>query len=114
MKMTDGLFHKVFDEIAAEYPDLKNEHLIVDIGAARLADTPEAFDVMVMPNLYGDILSDVAAQIAGSVGLAGSANIGQSAAMFEAIHGTAPDIAGQNRANPSDICRAPAISGAVP
>ena len=103
MKMTDGLFHKVFDEIAAEYPDLKNEHLIVDIGATRLADTPDAFDVMVMPNLYGDILSDVAAQIAGSVGLAGSANIGQSAVMFEAIHGTAPDIAGQNRANPSGL-----------
>ena len=76
MKMTDGLFHKVFDEIAAEYPDIQNEHWIVDIGAAKLADTPEAFDVIVMPNLYGDILSDVAAQIAGSVGLAGSANIG--------------------------------------
>ena len=72
MKMTDGLFHKVFDEIAAEYPDIENEHWIVDIGAAKLADTPEAFDVVVMPNLYGDILSDVAAQIAGSVGLAGS------------------------------------------
>jgi isocitrate dehydrogenase len=76
MKMTDGLFHKVFDEIAAEYPNIENEHWIVDIGAAKLADTPEAFDVVVMPNLYGDILSDVAAQIAGSVGLAGSANIG--------------------------------------
>src|SRR6266480_373241 len=63
MKLTDGLFHKVFDEIAAEYPDLENEHWIVDIGAAKMADTPEAFDVIVMPNLYGDILSDVAAQI---------------------------------------------------
>src|SRR5216683_5101111 len=59
MKLTDGLFHKVFDEIAAEYPDIENEHWIVDIGAAKLADTPEAFDVIVMPNLYGDILSDV-------------------------------------------------------
>src|SRR5205807_9491341 len=76
MKMSDGLFHKIFDEIAAEYPDIANEHWIVDIGAAKMADTPEAFDVVVMPNLYGDILSDVAAQIAGSVGLAGSANIG--------------------------------------
>ncbi len=76
MKMTDGLFHKVFDEIAAGYPDIEKEHWIVDIGAAKMADTPEAFDVIVMPNLYGDILSDVAAQIAGSVGLAGSANIG--------------------------------------
>ena len=79
MKMTDGLFHKVFDEIAKEYPDIVNEHWIVDIGAAKLADTPEAFDVIVMPNLYGDILSDVAAQIAGSVGLAGSANVGTAA-----------------------------------
>ena len=76
MKMTDGLFHKVFDEIGAEYPEIEKEHWIVDIGAAKMADTPEAFDVIVMPNLYGDILSDVAAQIAGSVGLAGSANIG--------------------------------------
>src|SRR2546427_10712670 len=72
MKLTDGLFHKVFNEIAAEYPDIENEHWIVDIGAAKLADTPEAFDVVVLPNLYGDVLSDVAAQIAGSVGLAGS------------------------------------------
>ena len=103
MKMSDGLFHKVFDEIAAEYPDIENEHWIVDIGAAKLADTPEAFDVVVMPNLYGDILSDVAAQIAGSVGLAGSSNIGEAAAMFEAIHGSAPRRAGQNLANPSGL-----------
>jgi isocitrate dehydrogenase len=103
MKMTDGLFHKVFDEIAAEYPDIVNEHWIVDIGAAKMADTPEAFDVIVLPNLYGDILSDVAAQIAGSVGLAGSANIGEVAAMFEAIHGSAPRRAGQNLANPSGL-----------
>ena len=103
MKLTDGLFHKVFDEIAAEYPDIENEHWIVDIGAAKLADTPEAFDVVVMPNLYGDILSDVAAQIAGSVGLAGSANIGENVAMFEAIHGSAPRRAGQNLANPSGL-----------
>jgi isocitrate dehydrogenase len=103
MKQTDGLFHKIFDEIAAEYPQIENEHWIVDIGAAKLADTPEAFDVIVMPNLYGDILSDVAAQIAGSVGLAGSANIGTGAAMFEAIHGSAPRRAGQNLANPSGL-----------
>jgi len=103
MKQTDGLFHKVFDEIATEYPEIQNEHWIVDIGAAKLADTPEAFDVLVMANLYGDILSDVAAQIAGSVGLAGSANIGTSAAMFEAIHGSAPRRAGQNLANPSGL-----------
>ena len=103
MKLTDGLFHKVFDEIAALYPDIQNEHWIVDIGAAKLADSPEVFDVIVMPNLYGDILSDVAAQIAGSVGLAGSANIGERFAMFEAIHGSAPRRAGQNLANPSGL-----------
>ena len=103
MKMTDGLFHKVFDEVAAEYKDIENEHWIVDIGAAKMADTPEAFDVIVMPNLYGDILSDVAAQIAGSVGLAGSSNIGTKCAMFEAIHGSAPRRAGQNLANPSGL-----------
>jgi isocitrate dehydrogenase len=103
MKLTDGLFHKVFDEIAKGYPDIENEHWIVDIGAAKLADTPGAFDVIVMPNLYGDVLSDVAAQIAGSVGLAGSANIGEHVAMFEAIHGSAPRRAGQNLANPSGL-----------
>ncbi|MFM7148925.1 MAG: NADP-dependent isocitrate dehydrogenase, partial [Gemmataceae bacterium] len=103
MKMTDGLFHRVFDEIGAEYPELEKEHWIVDIGAAKLADTPHVFDVIVMPNLYGDILSDVAAQIAGSVGLAGSSNIGDHCAMFEAIHGSAPRRAGQNLANPSGL-----------
>ena len=106
MKQTDGLFHKVFDEISKEYEDIENEHWIVDIGAAKLADTPEHFDVIVMQNLYGDILSDVAAQITGSVGLAGSSNIGASGAMFEAIHGSAPDIAGKNKANPSGLLRA--------
>jgi isocitrate dehydrogenase len=108
MKQTDGLFHQVFDEIAAEYPQIENEHWIIDIGAAKLADTPEMFDVIVMPNLYGDVLSDVAAQIAGSVGLAGSANIGMECAMFEAIHGSAPRRAGQNVANPSGL-----LQGAV-
>src|SRR6266508_157182 len=103
MKLTDGLFHRVFDEVAAAYPDIEKEHWIVDIGAAKLADSPEVFDVIVMPNLYGDILSDVAAQIAGSVGLAGSANIGEHVSMFEAIHGSAPRRAGQNLANPSGL-----------
>lgn len=103
MKMTDGLFHKIFDEVALEYPELISETWIVDIGAAKLADTPENFDVIVMQNLYGDILSDVAAQIAGSVGLAGSANVGDHGAMFEAIHGSAPRRAGQNLANPSGL-----------
>ncbi len=103
MKFSDGLFHTVFDEVAKEYDDILNDHWIVDIGAAKLADTPEIFDVLVMPNLYGDILSDVAAQIAGSVGLAGSANVGDHGAMFEAIHGSAPRRAGQNLANPSGL-----------
>ncbi len=103
MKQTDGLFHQVFDEIGKEYPEIEQEHWIIDIGAAKLADTPEAFDVIVMPNLYGDVLSDVAAQITGSVGLAGSANIGEECAMFEAIHGSAPKRAGQNVANPSGL-----------
>src|SRR5438874_3751278 len=103
MKLTDGLFHKVFNEIASDYPAIQNESWIVDIGSAKLADTPEAFDVVVLPNLYGDILSDVAAQLAGSVGLAGSANIGDRCTMFEAIHGSAPRRAGQNLANPSGL-----------
>ena len=103
MKQTDGLFHLVFDEIAKEYPEIENEHWIIDIGAAKMADTPEIFDVIVMPNLYGDVLSDVAAQITGSVGLAGSANIGEECSMFEAIHGSAPRRAGQNAANPSGL-----------
>jgi isocitrate dehydrogenase len=103
MKQTDGLFHQVFDEIASEYPEIENEHWIIDIGAAKMADTPEIFDVIVMPNLYGDVLSDVAAQITGSVGLAGSANIGEECSMFEAIHGSAPRRAGQNLANPSGL-----------
>lgn len=106
MKLTDGLFHKIFEEIGAEYPDIEKEHWIIDIGAAKLADTPELFDVVVTLNLYGDILSDIVAQTAGSVGLAGSANIGPKVAMFEAIHGSAPRRAGQNLANPSGLLNA--------
>lgn len=103
MKHTDGLFHQVFREIAAEYPDIQADNWIIDIGAARLADTPEIFEVIVTPNLYGDVVSDIAAQISGSVGMAGSANIGELCAMFEAIHGSAPDIAGKDIANPSGL-----------
>jgi len=108
MKQTDGLFHKVFDEIAAEYPQIQNEHWIIDIGTARVAVHPEAFDVIVTTNLYGDILSDVAAEITGSVGMGGSSNIGEQCAMFEAVHGSAPMIAGQGIANPSGL-----LQGAV-
>jgi len=103
MKVSDGLFHRVFDSVAAEYPDIEAEHLIIDIGAARIADTPERFDVVVTLNLYGDVLSDIASQVAGSVGLGGSANIGRKVAMFEAVHGSAPDIAGKDLANPSGM-----------
>ncbi len=106
MKMTDGIFHKVFDEIAAQYPQIQNDHYIIDIGTARLAAKPEIFDVVVTMNLYGDIISDVVAETSGSVGLAGSANIGCEYAMFEAIHGSAPDIAGKNIANPTGLIQA--------
>lgn len=103
MKISDGLFRRVFEEIGAEYPEIEQDHWIIDIGTARLADSPEIFDVIVTPNLYGDIISDVAAEIAGSVGLAGSSNIGEDYAMFEAIHGSAPMLAGKNVANPSGL-----------
>jgi isocitrate dehydrogenase len=103
MKMTDGLFYQVFEDIGAEYPEIQKERYIIDIGAARIATKPERFDVIVTPNLYGDIISDIAAEMTGSVGLAGSANIGEHVAMFEAIHGSAPDIAGRGVANPSGL-----------
>ncbi len=103
MKLTDGLFHRVFREVAAEYPGIESDHQIIDIGAALIAAEPERFDVIVTPNLYGDILSDIASRVAGSIGLSGSANIGQGFAMFEAVHGSAPDIAGQDIANPSGL-----------
>lgn len=103
MKLSDGLFHRAYDEVAKEYPQIEKEHYIIDIGAARIASAPDRFDVIVTENLYGDIISDIAAEVSGSVGLAGSSNIGPDFAMFEAIHGSAPDIAGQNIANPSGI-----------
>lgn len=106
MKQTDGLFQKIFTEMAREYPDLQTEHRIIDIGAALIAARPEDLDVVVTLNLYGDIVSDIAALVAGSVGLAGSANIGFDSAMFEAVHGSAPDIAGKDIANPSGLLNA--------
>lgn len=108
MKMTDGLFHQVFNEIAQEYPNIEHDHKIVDIGTALIAADPEQFDVIVTENLYGDIISDVAAQVVGSVGMAGSSNVGDNCAMFEAIHGSAPDIAGKDIANPSGL-----LNGAI-
>lgn len=106
MKFSDGIFHKVFTTIAAEYKNLETEVLLMDIGTAKLATTPERFDVIVTSNLYGDIISDVAAEISGSVGLAGSSNIGLDYAMFEAVHGSAPDITGKGIANPSGLLNA--------
>lgn len=103
MKMADGLFHRTFDEIGAEYPDIEKDHMIVDIGSAKVAVQPHMFDVIVTENLYGDIVSDIAAEVTGSVGLGGSSNVGTDCAMFEAIHGSAPDIAGKNIANPSGL-----------
>lgn len=108
MKLADGLFYKTFEEISKDYPEIEAEHFIIDIGAARIAARPLDFDVIVTENLYGDIVSDIAAEVTGSVGLGGSANIGANHAMFEAIHGSAPDIAGQGIANPSGL-----ILGAV-
>ena len=106
MKFTDGVFHKVFDEVRQEYSTLKSDHYIMDIGSAKLASKPGIFDVIVTSNLYGDIISDIVAEISGSVGLAGSANIGNDYAMFEAVHGSAPDIADKDIANPSGIINA--------
>lgn len=103
MKMTDGLFHRTFEEVAKEYPNITSDHYIIDIGAARISSKPNLFDVIVTENLYGDIISDIAAEVSGSVGLAGSANIGEDFAMFEAIHGSAPDISGKGIANPSGL-----------
>ena len=108
MKLTDGLFHRVFKEIAAEYTGIESNSQIIDIGSARLANAPNDYDVIVTSNLYGDIISDIAAEIAGSVGMAGSANVGTQVAMFEAIHGSAPDISGRGIANPSGL-----LNGAV-
>lgn len=106
MKLADGMFHKIFDAVGAEYPQIEKEHYIIDIGAARIAAKPGIFDVIVTENLYGDIISDIAAEVSGSVGLAGSSNIGEEVAMFEAIHGSAPTMAGKNTANPSGLMHA--------
>ncbi len=106
MKITDGVFTSRFEAMKPAFPTVKTNSIIIDIGTAKLAVTPENFDVIVAPNLYGDILSDVAAEASGSVGLAGSANLGTDFAMFEAVHGSAPDIAGKGVANPSGMLQA--------
>ncbi len=106
MKLTDGMFADIFRRIGKEYPGIAQETQIIDIGTARVATQPNRYDVIVTLNLYGDIISDVTAELTGSVGMAGSANIGDRISMFEAIHGSAPDIAGMNIANPSAMLNA--------
>ncbi|MGD9539121.1 MAG: NADP-dependent isocitrate dehydrogenase [Alphaproteobacteria bacterium] len=109
MKLTEGLFTRVFDEVAADYPDIEAGHMIVDNCAHRLVITPERFDVIVATNMNGDILSDLTAGLIGGLGLAPSANLGDGIAMFEAVHGSAPDIAGQDKANPTALALAAAM-----
>jgi isocitrate dehydrogenase len=103
MKLTDGLFLECFQEVAKEYPALKADDIIVDDLAMQLVVRPQEFDVVVLTNLQGDIISDLCAGLVGGLGFAPSANIGDHIAIFEAVHGTAPDIAGKNRANPTAL-----------
>ena len=103
MKLGDGLFLKCLREIAQEYPQIEYDEKQVDTMCMKLAMHPEACDIMVMPNLYGDIVSDLCAGLIGGLGLTASGNIGADAAVFEAVHGTAPDIAGKNMANPTAL-----------
>ncbi|HET7314652.1 isocitrate dehydrogenase [Salinisphaera sp.] len=109
LKTTSGLFLSVGGEIAKEYDDLEYDDVIVDAGAMKLVMDPYQFDVIVAPNLFGDILSDLCAGLVGGMGLAPGANIGDDCAVFEAVHGSAPDIAGQNIANPTSVLLATAL-----
>ncbi len=103
LKLTTGLFLEVGREIAKEYPDIEFEDLIVDNMAMQMVLNPYQFDVIVTTNLFGDILSDLASGLVGGLGVTGAANIGDNAAMFEAVHGSAPDIAGKGIANPTAV-----------
>jgi isocitrate dehydrogenase (NAD+) len=103
MKMSDGLFLKCCREVAGDYPEIKYEELIVDNACMQLVMRPETFDVLLLPNLYGDIVSDLAAGLVGGLGIVPGANLGEHDAVFEAVHGTAPDIAGQGKANPTAL-----------
>ena len=106
MKLTDGLFLRTFREVAEDYPDIEANDCIIDALCMKLVQKPEQFDVLVAPNLYGDIISDLCAGLVGGLGFAPSANIGAKTRIYEAVHGSAPDIAGQNKANPSAILMA--------
>ncbi|QDK37133.1 isocitrate/isopropylmalate dehydrogenase family protein [Bdellovibrio sp. NC01] len=103
MKMSDGLFLKVSQEVGAKYPGIITRDVIVDNACMQLVTKPQQFDVIVTENLYGDILSDLCAGLVGGLGVVPGANIGENAAIFEAVHGSAPDIAGQNKANPTAL-----------
>jgi isocitrate dehydrogenase (NAD+) len=103
MKMSDGLFLKCCREVAAQFPETVYQELIVDNACMQLVMRPETFDVLVLPNLYGDIISDLAAGLVGGLGIVPGANIGDHHAIFEAVHGTAPDIAGKGLANPTAL-----------
>lgn len=103
MKMGDGLFIQTAAEIAKEYPEIEYSEEQIDTVCMKLANNPTQFDVMVMPNLYGDIVSDLCAGLIGGLGLTASGNIGKDCEVYEAVHGTAPDIAGKNLANPTAL-----------
>ena len=103
MKMTDGMFLKVFEEVAKEYPQVESDSVIVDALCMKLVTDPTQFDVLVAPNLYGDIISDLCAGLVGGLGFAPSANIGDDVVIYEAVHGSAPDIAGQGISNPTSL-----------
>ncbi len=105
MKLADGLFLRCCREIAADYPHLAYNELIVDNASMQLVTRPEQFDILLLPNLYGDILSDLAAGLVGGLGVAAGANMGDNYAVFESVHGSAPDIAGQGKANPTALLR---------
>jgi len=103
MKMSDGLFLKSIRAVAQDYPEIEYKELIVDNACMQIVLNPQQFDILLLPNLYGDVMSDLAAGLVGGLGVVGSANIGDHAAMFEAVHGTAPDIAGKGLANPTAL-----------
>jgi isocitrate dehydrogenase (NAD+) len=103
MKMSDGLFLRVAQEVAAKYPNIANRDVIVDNACMQLVTRPQQFEIIVTQNLYGDILSDLCAGLVGGLGVVPGANIGENIAVFEAVHGSAPDIAGQNKANPTAL-----------
>jgi isocitrate dehydrogenase (NAD+) len=103
MKLADGLFLRCCRETAAAFPEIQYKELIVDNASMQLVVRPETFDVLLLPNLYGDIVSDLAAGLVGGLGIVPGANMGESHAVFEAVHGSAPDIAGQGKANPTAL-----------